>query len=269
MGFGIETVAGILTNAAATGAQAMTAASGQSFTVRAAATNTTPVNLVRVSGEFQDVGEIRIRSPRLHDDVNALRLLSEQTHFGNVLQGPFMQPLYSQDTLIVEAFFEDIATVNHISVAYLTIMYDDVPGIAGNYRSWAEVAPNVKNLLSVPNVLTSSATAGQWGATAAMNATVDVFKANTLYALLGYVSLTAGGAFTIQGVDIGNLQVGGPLTDLADRTRDYFVKLSEQTGRPCIPIINSQNKSTTNLQASDLGASGEFEVSTIWAELAA
>lgn len=269
MGYGIETVGGVLTNAAAVGAQTIVANTGQSFTVRAAASNTTPVNLASVSAAFQDSGEVRIRSPRMHDDSNAMRLWTEPTNYGATFRAPPMQPLFSTDALIVEGYFLDVPTVNHISTAYLTIIYDDVPGINANMRTWAEVQPNIKNILSVPLEMISSATAGQWGATQAINALVDVFKANTLYAVLGYVSPVPFGCFTIQGVDNGNLQFGASGNSDPLRTRNYFIELSNSTGRPCIPIINSNNKGTTNIAVSDIATSTEYDLSIVYAELAA
>ena len=267
MGYGIETVAGILTNAASTGAQAMTAASTQSFNIRAAASNTSPVTLETVWADFQDQGDVRIRSPRMHDTANALRVATIPSYFGALLDEYFEQPLFSQDNLTVEGYFTVAPTVNHISLAFLQIYYDDVPGIAANYRPWSGVQPNIVDYLAVPVSATSNATAGQWGAGVAINSSVDVFKANTSYALLGYIAPVAFGAWSIQGVDVGNLQVGGPGVANPIDTRRWFAYQELQSGKPSIPIINSQNKGNTLVYVSDRTLSTAFEITLLFAQL--
>jgi hypothetical protein len=269
MGVGWETVGAALSNAAAATAQSMTPFSGQSFSVRATAGGSAPVTLEAVSTDFQDPGDFRIRSPRLHDDVNALRLAATPSNFDNVTLEYFEQPLFSQDNLIVEAVFTAVPTLGHISYGFMTLAYADVPGIQGLYRTWAEVSPNIVNYLSVPVNPSSAAAATTWGTGVAINSTVDVFKANTLYALIGYVAPVAFGAWCIQGVDIGNLQFGAPGVAQPISTRRYFPYLDQNSTNPAIPVINSQNKATTNVFIADRTLSTAFELSLIWAQLSA
>jgi hypothetical protein len=269
MGYGIETVAAILTNTIATGAQVMTAAATQSFNIRAAASNTSPITLETVWGDFQDPGDIRIRSPRMHDTANALRLATIPSYFGPLAAEYFEQELFSQDNLTLEGFFTVAPTAAHISLAYMQIYYDDIPGIAANYRPWSGVQPNVVDYLAVPVVPSSAATAGQWGAGVAINSTVDVFKANTSYALIGYIAPVAFGAWSVQSIDVGNLQVGGPGVANPIDTRRWFPMQETSSGKPSIPIINSQNKGNTLVYISDRTISTAFELSLIFAQLSA
>ena len=269
MGQGIVIVGCSLSNAAATGAQAMAALNGQSLNIRATANGNAPVTLTAVATDFQDAGDIRIRSPRMHDDVNGLRVAAPAGVPQWAVAEYFEQQLYSQDSLIVEGVFTVAPTAGHISLGYLQVLYDDVPGIAANLRTWAEVGPNVQNYLSVPVTPTSSATLGNWGAGVAINSTVDVFKANTLYALIGYDCPVAFGAWSIQGVDVGNLQVGAIGSTAPIETRRYFPALSDETGKPCIPIINSQNKGATLVNVSDKANATAFEITLHFAQLSA
>jgi hypothetical protein len=270
MGVGIETVLAYLSDAASTGAQAMTAGLNQSFSVRAAASPSTGVTLESIYTDFQDAGDIRIRSPRMHDDVNGIRLSANSRSIGPSAHEYFQQPLFSQDTLTVEAYFDVAPTATHISAALMTIFYDDLPGVAANMRTWGEVQPNIVDYLSVPCDPTSSATAGQWGAGVAINNVVDVFKANTLYALIGFeVQNVAFSAWAIQGVDTGNLIIGagggiGPVD-----SRRYFPWLSDSTGKAAIPVINSQNKATTNVMVADRTASTAYQMTLLFAQLSA
>lgn len=269
MGVGMETVGFSLVDAATATAQLMAPLNGQTATIRATANGNAPVTLEGIATDFQDAGDFRIRSPRMHDDVNAIRVAAPAGVPQWAALEYFSQPLYSQDTLTVEAVFTAAPTVNHISLGYLTLYYQDVPGIAAVLRSTNEVLPNVVDILTIPISPTSSATAGNWGAGVALNSSVDVFKANTLYALLGYVCPVAFGAWSIQGVDVGNLQVGAPGSTVTRDTRNYFAATSDEMGMPAIPVINSQNKASTLVNVSAIATATVTEISLIFAQLSA
>jgi hypothetical protein len=265
----MELVGFSLVDAATATAQPMTALNGQTATIRATANGNAPVTLQGIATDFQDAGDFRVRSPRMHDDVNAIRIAAPAGVPQWGANEYFSQPLYSQDTLTVEAVFTAAPTVSHISLGYLNVFYADVPGISAVLRSAGEVMPNIVDILAVPVTPTSSATAGNWGAGVALNSSVDVFKANTLYALLGYVCPVAFGAWSIQGVDVGNLQVGAPGTTQVRDTRGWFGYMSDETGLPCIPVINSQNKASTLVNVSAIATATALEVTLIMAQLSA
>lgn len=269
MGVGMEIVGFSCIDAAAATAQTMNPLNGQTATIRATANGNAPVTLEGIATDFQDAGDFRIRSPRMHDDVNAIRIAAPAgvPQWGALEY--FSQPLYSQDTLTVEAVFTVAPTVSHISLGYLNLYYQDVPGIAAVLRSTNEVLPNVVDILSIPVTPTSSATAGNWGAGVALNSSVDLFKANTLYALLGYVTPVAFGAWSLQGVDVGNLQLGAPGSTVARDTRNYFAAMSDEMGMPAIPVINSQNKASTLVNVSAIATATATEISLIFAQLSA
>lgn len=269
MGVGMELVGFSLIDAATATAQAMTPLNGQTATIRATANGNAPVTLEGIATDFQDAGDFRIRSPRMHDDVNGIRIAAPAGIPQWAALEDFSQPLFSQDTLTVEAVFTAAPTVSHISLGYLNVYYQDVPGIAAVLRSTNEVLPNVVDILTIPVSPTSSATAGNWGAGVALNSSVDVLKANTLYALLGYITPVSFGAWSIQGVDVGNLQVGAPGSTVARDTRSYFAAMSDEMGMPAIPVINSQNKASTLVNVSAIATATVFEISLILAQLSA
>jgi hypothetical protein len=269
MGKGLELIGFVETDAAAVGAQAMAALNNQSATIRATAGGSAPVTLQSIGVDFQDAGDFRVRSPRMHDDVNGIRVAAPAGVVQWALDEYFQQVLYSQDTLTVEGVFTVAPTAGHVSLGYLNVYYDDVPGIDANLRSWGEVLPNIVDYLAVPVTPSSGAVAGQWGAGVAINSGVDTFKANTLYALLGFIAPVAFGAWTIQGVDVGNLQMGAVGSSNPRETRDYFARQSDVLGKPCIPVINSQNKATTLISASAIALATAFELTLLFAQLAA
>ncbi|MGH3571172.1 MAG: hypothetical protein ACRDUW_04985 [Pseudonocardiaceae bacterium] len=264
MGAAWESVNALLSDAAAASAQAMAAGANQSFTIRA---SNGLVTLESIATDFQDPGEFRIRSPRMHDAVNGLRIWAQDESDGPQCLEYFRQVVYSQDTLTVEAVFSAAPVATHISNALMTFHYDDIPGLAGNFLTWAECAPRIVDYLITPHSPVSGATAGDWGAGEAINALVDVFKADTQYALIGYTMPVPFHAWGIQGVDIGNLIFGGPGSLDPHTTRRYFPYLSDCTGYPAIPVVNSQNKATTNVMVADEVASTDYEFSLIWAQL--
>jgi hypothetical protein len=83
------------------------------------------------------------------------------------------------------------------------------------------------NVLAIENTL-STGTAGGWGAAEAINAEYDPMKANTDYALVGYLTDTLAAGIAWRGADTSNYRVGGPgHKDNRMQTRDWFVRLSE------------------------------------------
>jgi hypothetical protein len=262
----IETVIGYLSNAATAGAQAMTPGLNQSFNVRA--TNGQTVAWLEAAwASFQDPGYFRVRSPRLHDDVNGIEMQALSTNVSPLLSEYFAQELYSQDALIVEAFFTTVPTATHASFGGMQIYYDDLPGVSGNYMTWAQVQPMIKSYMGVYVSPTSSATLGNWGAGVALNSSQDVFKANGAYALIGYQTPTLFSAWSILGSDLGNLQVGGPGSIDPLITRRWFPYMDAESGKPSIPVINSQNKASTLVQVASETASTAYPISLIFAYL--
>lgn len=269
MGYAVETVLAFLSDAAATGAQAMTPGLTQTFNIRATAGGSAPVAAEALMTSFQDVGEFRVRSPRMHDDVNGVRVAAPAGVNEVAACEAFSHPLYSQDSLIVEAFFTVAPTATHISMGAIQVYYQDLPGVAAQYRTWAEIAPNVIDYLAVPVTPTSGATAGNWGTGVAINSTVDTFRANTLYALIGYVAPLGNGFWSVLGPDIGNLFVGGPVGNSIVDQRKWFYWMELESGKPSIPIINSQNKAATLVQNADQTAATARTISLIFARLSA
>jgi len=266
MGLAMETVVGYLDNTTATGAQALTVVSPQSFSVRAT-NGTTVAHLVKAWAQFQDTGSFRIRSPRLHDDVNGIELYVPTVNCSPLTGPGFDQELYSQDTLTVEGYFTAAPTSGHYSFGAMQIMYDDLPGVAGSYQSWAQIQPQIKSYMGVIVEPESAGALGVWGSGVALNSYQDVFKANGAYALLGYITPVVIPAWSILGSDLGNLYVGGPGSVDPLITRNWFVDLSEATGNPAIPVINSQNKAGTTIQVVGTATSTTYNMTLLFAYL--
>jgi len=268
MGQAVETITGSVevTNNAIP--FAVTPANGQSFAVRAT-NGISLIELESIWATYNDAGNLRIRSPRLHDDLNAINLQAVSGSTEVLTGDAFSQPLYSQDLLVVEAVFGAAPVNTHIQQMGMTFYYDDLPGVAANNRTAAAVMPNIVSYLSVPVTPISSATVGNYGQGVAINSSVDVFKANTMYALLGYITDGTASSVLVQGIDTGNLLVGGPGSEQTWLTRDWFVEMDEMTGKPSIPVINSQNKTGTQVFTTATTATVTTQVSLLFAQLTA
>src|SRR5271156_5241623 len=142
MGLAIETVLAQLSTAAVTTEQLLTAASPQSLAVRAS-NGQALVTLDNIWASTASLAQLSIRSPRLHDNTKGILLDSPGTGPQILANEFFDQTVYSQDTLTVGLTFpvSPGAAVNE-QVAF-NVVYQDLPGVAANLRTWAEVQPNI------------------------------------------------------------------------------------------------------------------------------
>jgi hypothetical protein len=208
---------------------------------------------------------VRVRSARLHDIAQAIRYRVLANTTRNFLPDDARQRLYPQDQLT----FEMSGGAAETDSAAMLVYYNDLPGINATLKMWEEIKPRIQNLLTAEVAVAGPATAGDWSGGTALNATFDTFKPNTDYAVLGYLSDTAGLAVGVSSSRTGNLRVGGPETTEAIETRDWFVSLSKALGAPCIPVINSAERASTLVSVAANTAAGTHNVGLTLAELSA
>lgn len=257
----VQTIAGYYT-AAAAGTGAAVAAAGDSFTVPSFSLSSKAyIEAVFADGASTDF--IRIRSPRLHDANQGLRLRVGGVTLRNLIPPGMNEVLYPSDTPIVE-IDETAAATGGILLDY---GFDDLAGVAPRLASWAEIQPRIVHVMGCAVDVTSGAI-GTWGASAALNSKFDNFEAGADYALLGYQCSVPCLGIAVTGKDTGNLKVGGPGSDDPLVTTRYFIDKSEDTGRPRIPVIAADNRGSTVLQNIDVAAATAIEVSLLLAQLA-
>lgn len=239
---------------------ATTIASGDSFTVKNA-------NLASAAWQLNFwthnlvAGMVRIRSPKLHDNVDAIRARTLIATLDPLQPLGTKQKLYPQDTLIVE--LAGSAVGGNIESVVQMIYYEDLPGQATRFITPDTLMSRQKQLHGVRLALTLGTTVGYNGARA-INGDVDQLHANTDYAILGITSDINTAAICVRGPDTGNLRVAVPggilLWQLVDR---WFVKLSKEYNMALIPVFNSANKGATLVDAVNNQAGGTANV-TIW-----
>ena len=235
---------------------------GQSTTVRNTALGS-KVNLEATWAEAAHLCIARIRSPRLHDNVQGIRYQVPAATPANLMGYRPETPLVPQDTLVTEVAD---GTSEYVS-QFLQIAYGSLPGSDGNFLPYSQVEPRIVDIMTQEATPGNPTAAGQWSAGVALNSSFDLMKANTWYALLGYVVSVQAGAIAIQGPDTGGLKVGGPGLLNALETREWFLWMDEYAEEPAIPVINSANKAGTFVYLADSATANAAVVDLLFAEL--
>lgn len=259
MGAGFETIVGYVSDPGTT-YTAVTMNSGDSLTVRNhPAAN--PAYLMDIIRGDTTKGVTRVRSPLLHDNVKGIHLALSENPSGWGFPTPGVQTLKPQDTLILEVTGATAA----YDVAGLSIYYTNLPGSSARLHMWGDIKGLVKSLVTVEVAVTSSASNGVWTDTV-ITTTDNLLHANTDYAVLGAYCDTALSVIAFKGVDTGNLRCGLPGFTTTYFGANYFAKLSNRSGIPCIPVFNSANAPATYVSVADVGASTASNVTLFLAE---
>jgi len=257
----LQTMAGFFT-AAGAGTNVATPAPGDNFSV-ASFSPSSKAYLENVSAAGATTDFVRIRSPRLHDVNQGLRLFTGATKQRNLLPWGMNETLYSSDNPTVEID----ATGAGSGGILVTYGYDDLNGGNPRLDVWPSIQPRIVHVSGVEVDVTSGAI-GAWGNGAAINSSFDNFEAGADYALLGYICSEPCLGVALTGKDTSNFKIGGPGDGDPIKTREYFINAANETGRPFIPIIAANNKGGTILQNVDVAAATAIKVTLLLAQLA-
>jgi hypothetical protein len=251
----LQVIAGTF-NAGGAGFNTVTPSPGDSFTVAAGQTEgVIQLEQIWAAGAVTDI--VRIFSPRMHDNVQGIRVQVGATKYRQLLPWDADQPLYPADTPTVQT---DATGAGQTGVL---VMYEymDLPGANQRLATWDDVNPRIEQLSYVEVDVAAAAAVGTWGAGVAINANNDNFKANRDYALIGYTVNAGCLGIRIQGPDTSNYPIGGPGDPDPIFTKDMFRRASMETGRAFVPIIAANNKGGTLVQAVDVAANTAVHVS--------
>lgn len=260
MGTMIEVITGRVANPAAL--TALGANTGDVFSIRALDASTQPY-LLNVWAQQATAGIVRVRSPRMHDSTQGLRLVSNAASPLALLPLEFATAVYPTDVLT----FEQQGGGAETDAAAMLMLYDNTSGTVARLGMWDQIKPMITELTTVQVDVAGPVATGDWSAGTTITNFQDLLKANTYYAVLGYTLDVASLAVAIKGPDTGNYRVGGPGVLNPIETRDWFVELSKAQGKPCIPVFNSANKGATQASVAKVGAGGTVNVTFILAEL--
>jgi len=213
-------------------------------------------------------GILEIHSPRMHDNSHAIHSRVVASQPLPVMPLEFPQRLYSTDVLIAQLAGD--ATAGRQQPMSMLLYYEDVQGLSARFLRAADVTAKQVNIYTIEAQVTLGV-GGDYSAAVAINslANSDFFKADTNYAILGYVPDINVNSIHWRGADLGNVRVGGPGTNLfPHRTARWFCELSDYFNLPLIPVFNSNNKAAIQIDALMSQAGGTLNVTTIMAELA-
>lgn len=224
---------------------------------------TQPAYLEQAWAHEATPGVLRIKSPKLHDNVQGLRLTVPEAQSKPLLPDEADQPVVTLDTLTVELTGGAAET----DVAVLAFYLQAMDGANQQLASWDQVKPRIMNMLTNEVDCTAPVTIGNWSPGNTLTNNFDQLHITSKYAVLGYEVSAACAAVAISGPDTTQLKVGGPGTVDSRTTRDWFVRQSIQTGRPHIPILNPANKGATLVFTLSASAPAVINVGLILAEL--
>lgn len=240
---------------------ALTAGTGDSFTFQTVpGAGDGPVGwLAEIWGSNSaHVCEYSIYATRFHDQTYGIRMASPAaTSFAptttpvNLSPLGFDQPIYSADVLTVRASGQDNDKVNMSFIVY----YPNLPGVDFHGVTSGYVRQNMRYLVGV-NVQPTSGS-GDWGSSVVLNSQTDLLHAGRQYAVLGFTAQASVQNVAIQGIDTGNLRVGGPVTGDPKDDAYLFARLADYYNQPLIPVIQANNAGAINVYAANLTGATE------------
>lgn len=261
MGLVAEVLTGNVVNH--TGLTTVTNATGDSTVVR----SNTPGSKAKLLSAWAlngTAGQHRVRSPRLHDNVNNLLFNVKASNGAPLYDEGVTQDLFSQDTLIVELSGGGAET----DAESLLVWYQDVPGMDARLFMFNDIASRIQQYVTLTFAITSGTTLGDYVGSTLFNAATGSLRANQDYAILGYETSVAVATIGIRGPDTGNARIGGPGSTTQIETRAWFKRISEQNQLPLIPVINSANVGGTTLDVVQNTANANPTVNVLMALLA-
>ena len=265
----LEVISGSVTGAGAV-FTAWTVNAGNSLAIRSAPLTSNVWLLEKWAFNDTAAGVLRIRSPRLHDNVQGIRSRIVNNDTEPLLSGlaayGWRQKLVPQDILIAE----QTGSAANIDTGHMLVYYENLPGISARFIDNATLIANGVNRIGQEVSITTTAASGAYTGQVAINAVNDNFKANTDYALLGAMVDTRVGAVRIQGADVGNLGIGIPGEPTQRHLMsNYFQRLSQIYNLALIPVFNSANKTAILIDATGHTAAVTSVVTLYMVELAA
>ena len=248
MGKAIDTVLAFSTQAAASAfPTALAAAPGDSLNVRSFNTaKKAYLESVIYSGGGGTVA--RVASPLMHDNVTGLTFQPGEVPAMFELPPGAAVEINPVDTITAQGQIAAAGTI----VMGLVNYYEDLRGADAELYSWPEIRGIAKFTKSV-QVQLGAIAVGAWTDTL-LTATENQLHSDAYYAILGYQVDPAVDIVGFKGAATGNLRVCGPGPVSSLDISNYFVYMSERTGRPHIPVFNANDRNAFMVSAANHAA---------------
>ena len=222
-------------------------------------------HILQLWADVQAAGQLRIRSPKMHDNVNGLRVDTVVSDPTPLLPWGVPLRVYGTDTLIVE--LAGSATAGDEEFVCMLMAFDELPGQVGQLRSPEQILPKIDHLLTVENTI-ATGTTGIYTGAEALNAEIDQFQVNYDYAILGYKVDTECAAVGWRAPAFANVRVGGPgIETEAWLTSDWFMRLSRTYNMPLVPVFAGSDKASVLIDALQDENGADVTVTTYLAAL--
>lgn len=220
---------------------ALTAVSGDSLAVPNFDVNK-KAWILQVWADVQAVGTLRIRSPKMHDNVNGIRIDTVASDATPLLPWGFPVRIYPNDVLNVE--LAGSATAGDEEFVSMLQAFEDLPGQVGRLVSPDDVMRRMVHLITVENTITTPTT-GIWGGAEAINAEIDQFQTDLEYAILGFKTDTECQGVGYRSPAWANTRVGGPGIETEPwLVSNWFSRISKEYSLPLIPVFAGSDKAS-------------------------
>lgn len=247
--------------------EALAAATGDSLTFQTVQSEPAGFLAEIWGANSAHVCEYSFTASRFHDQTFGIRMaslaassLAPTTTPVNLSPLGFDQPIYPADVLSVKV---NGTASDKVNVSFI-VYYPNLPGVDFHGVTSQYVRDNMRNLVGV-NVQ-PTAGAGDWGTSVVLNSQTGLLHAGRQYAVLGFTAQQAIQCVGIQGIDTGNLRVGGPVTGDPKDDAYLFPRLADYYNQPLIPVIQANNAGAINVYAANL-SSGAVVIDVLLAEL--
>lgn len=248
MGKAIDTVLAFSTQAGASAfPTALAAANGNSLNVRAFNSATSAyIESVIVSAGGGQLAQIK--SPLMHDNVTGLTWQPGEVPSQWMLPPEASVRIRPTDTISANGACGAATTIIMALVNY----YEDLQGADAQIYGWGDVKRLVKYVKSV-EVQLGAIAVGAWTDTL-LTATENQLHADKYYAILGYGVDPAVDVVGFMGSATANLRICGPGPVSTLDISEYFIVVSEKTGRPHIPVFNANDRNAFYVSAANHAA---------------
>lgn len=192
----------------------------------------------------QAAGYHQLSWPSGHDTTRGYRYNVTTAEIDQRLAAGLHMTVEPQEA--ISATISGSGTAGDVELGCLYVHYPSLPGVTQRALTWDQLLSRMQDLTTVSATLVGSA-AGYTGAEL-LNAESDLLRANTDYAILGMTLSVDCAAVWISGPDTGFTKVAAP-GDSSDNDAQasWFCRLSRAYALPLIPVINSGNKSSTQI----------------------
>lgn len=179
-----------------------------------------------------------------------------------LLVAPHQIPVFPTDTFTMSV---TSTTADSVIVSWLT-EYDNLPGVSANFTDYNRAMSLRTSNIGVRVIPVASATKGAYGTARAANADDTRWTASRWYALLGFTVQIPVTTVSFRYSGWGNQRFGCSAGMPFLNTDNFFLDLSQRSGKPLIPCFSGADVGNVLLEVADDAASTSPKVDMLCIE---